>query len=97
MLFGNFAEAQSRNFGEATEEEEIADDYGYLSDSDLQDEGEPNIPQEILVEYLEFPVAEINPSDPPPVSDHEKVVHENHEECAEQGKVIKIPDVAFVT
>ena len=97
MLFGNFAEAQSRNFGEATEEEEIADDYGYLSDSDLEDEDEPTIPQEIVVEHLQFPEADINPSDLPPISDHDKVVHEDHEELAEQGKVFKIPDVAFVT
>ena len=97
MLFGNFAEGQSRNFRNAVKEEEIADDYGYLSDSDLEDEDEPKVPREIVVEHLPFPEAEINPSDSPAVSNHDKTVYEDHEECIEQGRVVKIPDVAFVT
>ena len=39
VLFGSFAEAQSRDFNEETiDEEEIAQEYGYSSDSDLEDD-----------------------------------------------------------
>ena len=38
MLFGNFTESQFRNFNEVIDEEEIAEDYGYSSDSDLEDD-----------------------------------------------------------
>ena len=37
-LFGNFAESRSKGFEEAIYENEYAEDYGYLSDSDLEDE-----------------------------------------------------------
>jgi hypothetical protein len=39
VLFGNFAESQSKDFNkEAINEEESAEDYGYSSDSDLEDD-----------------------------------------------------------
>ena len=38
MLFGNFAESQSKDFKEAVDEQEYAEDYGYSSDSDLEDD-----------------------------------------------------------
>ena len=39
VLFGSFAEAQSKDFNEETiDEEEFAKDYGYSSDSDLEEE-----------------------------------------------------------
>ena len=38
VLFGNFAESRSKDFDrEAVYDEEPAEDYGYLSDSDLED------------------------------------------------------------
>ena len=45
MLFGNFAEAQSKDFNQETiDEEESAEDYGYLSDSDLEDDDDKRVP-----------------------------------------------------
>ncbi|KAF9790973.1 hypothetical protein BJ322DRAFT_1039080 [Thelephora terrestris] len=38
LLFGNFAESQSKDFKEAIDEVEFGEDYGYLSDSDLEDD-----------------------------------------------------------
>ena len=38
MLFGDFTEARPRNFGGEIDEEDFAEDYGYSSDSDLEDE-----------------------------------------------------------
>jgi len=45
VLFGNFAEAQSKDFNQETiDEEESAEDYGYLSDSDLEDDDDMRVP-----------------------------------------------------
>ena len=90
VLFGDFAEAQSRNFREVVDETEFAEDYGYLSDSDLEDEGdepEGKNPTEPAVD----------PSEPSTVSVGGEIDHGYHEERIEKGKVVKIPDVAFIT
>ena len=97
MLFGDFAEARPRNFGEVIDEEDFATDYGYSSDSDLEDE-------EDQLRALQHTVAEDaiqsevqDPSDSPAISSGDNMVFEDHEECVEQGKVVRIPDMAFVT
>ena len=97
MLFGDFAEAQPRNFGEVINEEDFAEDYGYSSDSDLEDE-------EDRLRALQHTPAEDatqsevqDSSDLPAISSGDKTVCEDHEERVEQGKVVRIPDVAFVT
>ena len=80
VLFGNFAEAQSKDFNkEAIDEEESAEDYGYLSDSDLEDDDDMGIP----------------PVTVPP--QERKILCEEHEEHIEKGKIVKIPNMAFVT
>ena len=83
VLFGSFSEAQSRDFGEETiDEDEIAEDYGYSSDSDLEDN----------VDRGAAPVA--------PVAvprQEKKILCEENEERIEKGKIVKIPDMAFVT
>jgi len=80
VLFGNFAEARSKDFNkEAIDEEESAEDYGYLSDSDLEDDDDKRLP----------PVAV------PP--EKRGIPCEEHEERIEKGKIVKIPDMAFVT
>ena len=86
MLFGNFAESQSKDFNEAIDEEEYTEDYGYLSDSDLEDDGDEKPPPL-------YPTSKSN-SD---LSGENKIVCGGHEECIEMGKVVKIPDIAFVT
>jgi len=44
VLFGSFAEAQSKDFDEATiDEGEFAEDYGYSSDSDLEDDDDGRV------------------------------------------------------
>ena len=97
MLFGDFAEAQPRNFRGEIDEEDFAEDYGYSSDSDLEDE-------EDQLRALQHTPAEDatksevqDPSDSLVISSGDKMVYEDHEERVEQGKVVRIPDVAFVT
>lgn len=89
VLFGNFAESQSKDFEEAVDEEDIAEDYGYISDSDLEDGGDERV---------------TSPKDSKKskgysfnLSGEDKVVCEGHEERVEKGKVVEIPDIAFVT
>ena len=96
MLFGNFAEAQSRNFEEVIDEG-FSEDYGYWSDSDLEDEeDESGIPQSVVAE--DATQLEVHdPTDSPAILSEGKIVYEDHKECVKQGKVVKIPDVAFVT
>ena len=96
VLFGDFAEAQSRNFKEAINGEEFAEDYGYLSDSDLEDEKDnSSTPQKAVTEDMIQSGAGL--SSLAVGSNENKRVCEDHEECIAQGKVVKIPDVAFVT
>ena len=80
MLFGNFAESQSKGFNEeAVDEQEYAEDYGYLSDSDLEDDEDTK----------DAPVA---------VCDKDQgILCGNHDDRVERGKIVKIPDVAFLT
>ena len=40
MLSGEFAASEPRDFSEPIDEGEQADDYGYYSDSDLEDDGD---------------------------------------------------------
>ena len=79
VLFGDFAESQPREFNkEPIDEGEYAEDYGYLSDSDLEDDEDGK-------------VASV------PTDGDKKTPREAHEERAEKGRVVKIPDMAFVT
>ena len=86
MLFGNFAESQLKDFDKAIDKDDCTEDYGYLSDSDLEDDEDDK-------------VSSLNPRSKSKVHlyGENKVVCEYHEECIEMGKVIKIPDIVFVT
>ena len=96
MLFGDFAEARSRNFEEAIDEEEFAENYGYSSDSDLEVEEDE---EDVLRALQDFAAEDATRSEvqDPAISNGDQIVYEDYQECVEQGKVVKIPDVAFVT
>ena len=89
VLFGNFAESQSKDFKEAIDEGESAEDYGYVSDSDLEDDEDDKVAP---------PKLKARSSDPFAVpGENKKLICEEHEERVDKGKVVKIPDIAFVT
>ena len=94
MLFGNFAESQSKDFSkDPIDDEESAEDYEYLSDSDLEDDEDEKVASS---KHTDIP--EVHPFDPFGVSGEEKsILCEEHDEHVEKGKVVKIPDIAFVT
>jgi len=94
VLFGDFAESQSKDFNEEElDGEEYAEDYGYLSDSDLEDDEDEK-------------VAPLKRTSKPRVHqfdffgvtyEEKRLLCEEYEEPVEKGKVVKIPDMAFVT
>ena len=89
MLFGNFAESQSKDFGEPINEEEFTEDYGYSSDSDLEDDEDGKV--------LSTAGSRLSPLKPAEVMVENKTAPEDYKEEVEKGKVVKIPDVAVVT
>ena len=93
VLFGNFAESQSRDFKEEIDEEDFAEDYGYLSDSDLEDDED-----EKIASCKQKTRSKAHPFDPFVIpGEDRKILSEENEEHVEKGKVVKIPDMAFVT
>ena len=94
MLFGNFAESLSKDFDKETVDEEGSpEDYGYLSDSDLEDDEDEKVSS-----FRQKIKSKPHPFDPFAVpGEDKKIVCEDHEEHAGKGKVVKIPDMAFVT
>ena len=95
VLFGNFAESQSKDFNEeAIDEGESAEDYGYFSDSDLEDDED-----EKVASFKQKAKSKgHHPFDPFAVpGENKRLFCEGHEEYVGKGKVVKIPDMAFVT
>jgi len=88
VLFGNFAESQSKDFNkEEIDEEESAENYGYLSDSDLEDDEDEKVAscKRTSDDLLRSP------------GEDRGTLPEEREERVYRGKVVKIPDVALVT
>jgi len=93
VLFGNFAESQSKDFSkEEIDEKESAEDYGYLSDSDLEDDEDKKIAL-----FRHTSKSRVHPFDPFAIPGEDKILCEEREEPVEKGKFVKIPDIAFVT
>ena len=94
VLFGNFAESQSKDFSkEEIDDEESAENYGYLSDSDLEDDED-----ERLAPFKNTSKPKVHSFDPFTIpGEDSRILCEEHEERVEKGKIVKIPDVAFVT
>ena len=94
MLFGNFEESQPKDFSkEEIDDEESTENYGYLSDSDLEDDED-----EKLASFKNTSKPKVHPFDPfATPGEDSKIPCEEREERVEKGKIAKIPDVAFVT
>ena len=97
MLFGPFAEAESKDFSEPLDDNESPDGYGYHSDSDLEEDEDSASSKESptqrrstaghLSDHFSFPAVE---------TELASTLGE-HKERLEKGKVIKIHDMAFIT
>ena len=94
VLFGHFAESQSKDFSEeAVDEDEFGEDYGYSSDSDLEDDEDERVSwSKYATKWM------VLPFDPLWIFREDgRNLCGRHEEHVERGKVVKIPDMAFVT
>jgi hypothetical protein len=92
VLFGSFAESHLRDFEEEINKEESTEDYGYLSDSDLEEDED-----ESASSFEHTPKSKVHLSDTHPAPGEDNILCELHKECVGKGKVVKIPDMAFVT
>lgn len=94
MLFENSAKAKPEDFKkDAIDCGEHAVDYGYSSDSDLEDDEDekvaPSNRKSKSSAHLFNPYKTSN--------ENVKIPCEEHEEHTEGGRVVKIPDIAFIT
>ena len=80
---GNFS-------GDVIDHDEYAKDYGYSSDSDLEDDGVASLKQKSKSKDHLFESRGIP-------GGGRRIPCEEHDEHSGRGKVLKIPDVAFVT
>ena len=94
VLLRNSATVQSKDLRKKViDHKEPAEDYDYLSDSDLEDEEDekvPSVKQKGKSEVHQFESCGVRGGD-------RRVPCEEHKEYTAQGKIVKIPDVAFVT
>ena len=81
VLSGPFSESEIKGFSETVDDGEYAEDYGYSSDSDLEEDCD-----------FESPVPPANLKRPQP-----RALYGEYQENARTGNVIKIQDVAFIT
>ena len=99
VLSGTFAEADSKDFLEALDNNETAEDYGYRSDSDLEDDSD-HIAHSATGPLGAAAPLKDHPLDHPSSSTKDrKPLHAYGEfrERVQQGKVIKVQDIAFIT
>ena len=90
VLSGVFAEAESKDFSQSIDESECAENYGYCSDSDLEDDGD-------TVKRWEGKLRG-HPFDPFCFLVSEKMpTYDQHKGFARKGTVIKVQDIAFIT
>jgi hypothetical protein len=94
VLFGRFTEAESKDFSEPLDDNERAENYGYHSDSDLEDDEDSMNAKETLKKAIPHT---FNPFCPPLGGNKSTPTDGEHKEWVEKGKVIKIHDVAFIT
>ena len=95
VLFGSFSESQSKRFDEEEiDDGELAKNYEYFSDSDLEDGDE----DQKVSSFKHTNESRVHPFDPFGVpGEDSRTIREGYEERVEIGKVVKIPDMAFVT
>lgn len=97
VLSGTFAESESKDFSETTDESECAENYGYHSDSDIEDDDDAVNAGETLKKMVTL---RGHPFDPLcfPLSARKSIpTYGEHKERLEKGKVIKIQDMALIT
>ena len=87
------ARSKDSSSKDVIDHEEYAEDYGYSSDSDLEDDED-----EKARPAKQGGKSKVHLFDLCGISGEERMIPcEGHEEHIEEGNVVKIPDMAFVT
>lgn len=81
VLSGAFSESEIKDFSEDVDDGEFTEDYGYSSDSDLEEDWD-----------FESPAPPNGPSQP-----HPQTHRGQYKEHVRMGNVIRVRDVAFIT
>ena len=97
VLFGQFGEAESKDFSEPIDDNESANGYGYYSDSDLEEDEDFASSKEAPTQKRSAGGHLSDPFSFPPVENEAAPTWGEYKEGLEKGKVIKIHDMAFIT
>lgn len=97
VLFGTFAEAESKDFSESLDDGECAENYGYYSDSDLEEDESSADSKETVKQTRPVRGHPFDPFCFPLTDDKPTPTCGEYKERLEKGKVIKIQDVALIT
>ncbi|KAF9645605.1 hypothetical protein BDM02DRAFT_490316 [Thelephora ganbajun] len=117
LLFGNFLEAESQDLSGNFDDDESSNDYGYYSDSDLEDDGETVDTLKGVLKMATQPkntARDVLRTVTPQKGTLKRVLRtdslrrlgggtfhkpprEKYAERACKGKVVKVPDMAFIT
>lgn len=98
VLSGEYAESEQKDFSEPIDENEPAENYGYCSDSDLEnDEDIVNTAGKPLKKATLLKSSPIEPLPPPTNDKKSPLIYGEWDDSSSKGMVIKIRDVAFIT
>jgi len=96
VLFGTFAESESKDFSEPLHDADYAENYGYYPDSDLE-EDEDFANSKVTRQTGSTRGHFFDPFCFLPCDDNPVPACGEYKESLETGKVIKIQDMAFIT
>ena len=97
VLFGPFAEAESKDFSEPLDKSECADCYGYYSDSDLEEDEDDASSRDTTNQKQPMRGHPFDPFCFPLTQSVHAPANNEYDDRLEKGKVIKIQDMAFIT
>ena len=98
MLSGLYSESEPKNFSEPIDEDEEAENYGYYSDSDLEDDEDvANTTGKSSKKAATLKSSSLDSSRLPPDDKKPEPIYGEWDEPSGKGTIIKIHDVAFIT
>ena len=97
VLSGTFAESELKDFSEPIDDDERADNYGYHSDSDLEDDEDTVNAAKAMRNAATSKKHTANPLLFPANDKKPASICGEWEEPSRKGTIIKVHDVAFIT
>ena len=98
VLSGLYSESEPKNFSEPIDEDEEAENYGYYSDSDLEDDEDvANTTGKSSKKAATLKSSSLDSPRLPPDDKKPEPIYGEWDEPSGKGTIIKIHDVAFIT